>query len=450
MARKPRKPVTAKELQGFKYFEAVVPLLARLHDAGTPRDTAGNRRLFFDHYAALLLLYFLNPILTSLNGLQQATGLKKVQQIAGCERVSTGALSEAQGVFDAKLLDGIFTELVERVAPVTPKTEWAALKDLTAVDGSLLPACSRMAWALWVDENHRAAKMHVYFEVLRGIPVQVTLTAGNSSETAQLRGTMTADRLYVVDRGYAEYQLFQAIIDAGSSFIGRIRVNAVWEVVEERLVTAKARAAGVRSDQVVWLGGASSGAIFKQKLRIITVDTGKTDLNGEPEVLLLATDKMDVEAELVAVGYRFRWSIELFFRWLKCILGRRHLLSESPNGLRIQIYMGIIASLLISLWAGKKATKRTFEMFCFYFAGWATDEELLNHLETLKQQKKTDPKTTNSSKQISSRTLLRRTPELSWPVRARAPTAELAPCRDGASWCRRGAGRKGLEKGKAC
>jgi hypothetical protein len=118
--------------------------------------------------------------------------------------------------------------------------------------------------------------MHVYFEVLRGIPVQVTLTAGNSSETAQLRGTMTADRLYVVDRGYAEYQLFQAIIDAGSSFIGRIRVNAVWEVVEERLVTAKARAAGVRSDQVVWLGGASSGAIFKQKLRIITVDTGKT------------------------------------------------------------------------------------------------------------------------------------------------------------------------------
>jgi hypothetical protein len=396
MARKPSKPVTAKELQGFKYFEAVVPLLARLHDAGTTRDTAGNRRLFFDQYAALLLLYFFSPILTSLNGLQQATGLKKVQQITGSERVSTGALSEAQGVFDATLLEGIFSELVERVAPVTPKTEWAALKDLTAVDGSLLPACSRMAWALWVDENHRAAKMHVHFEVLRGIPVQLTLTAGSSSETVQLRGTMTADRLYVVDRGYAEYQLFQDIIDAGSSFIGRIRINAVWEVVEERPVSTGARAAGVRSDQVVWLG-ASSGAIFKQKLRIVTVGTGKTDLNGEPEVLLLATNKMDLDAELVGVGYRFRWSIELFFRWFKCILGRRHLLSESPNGLTIQIYMAMIASLLISLWAGKKATKRTYEMFCFYFAGWATDEELLNHFEKLKQEKKkTDPKPVNS------------------------------------------------------
>ncbi|WP_161967909.1 transposase [Fimbriiglobus ruber] len=115
--------------------------------------------------------------------------------------------------------------------------------------------------------------------------------------------------------------------------------------------------------------------MFKQKVRIVTVETGKNDLTGEPEVLLRATDKLDLEAELVALGYRFRWSVELFFRWFKCILGRRHLLAESQNGLTIQIYTGMIASLLISLWAGKKATKRTYEMFCFYFSEWATEEE---------------------------------------------------------------------------
>ena len=86
-------------------------------------------------------------------------------------------------------------------------------------------------------------------------------------------------------------------------------------VVEERPVSAAANAAGVRSDRIVWLGCARSGQVFKQKLRIIEVDTGKTDLNGEPEVLLLATDKMDLAAELVALGYRFRWSVEMFFRW---------------------------------------------------------------------------------------------------------------------------------------
>ena len=82
----------------------------------------------------------------------------------------------------------------------------------------------------------------------------------------------------------------------------------------------------------------------------------------------------------------YGWFTELFFRWFKCILGRRHLLLESPNGVRIQVYVAVIASLLLSLWTGKKPTKRTFEMFCLFFAGWATEEELEAHLATLKDQ----------------------------------------------------------------
>src|SRR5207248_3774750 len=118
----------------------------------------------------------------------------------------------------------------------------------------LLPALPRMAWALWLDDGHKAAKMHLHFEVLRGIPVQATVTTGNDSEKQQLRQALEAGRLYVIDRGYAEYQLFQDIIDVGSQFLGRIRDNAVWEVVEERPVGEAARKAGVRSDRVVRLG----------------------------------------------------------------------------------------------------------------------------------------------------------------------------------------------------
>src|SRR5436853_1897321 len=264
MCRPPTPPVTVKDLQGFKYFALVVPLLARLHDAGTAGDKAGNRRLFFDQYAALLLLYFFNPILTSFNGLQQASALDKVQKVTGGPRVSKGSLSEAQGVFDAALLEGLIADLAERVAPVTPPQEWAALKDLVAVDGSLLPACSRLVWALWLDDQKRAAKMHVHFEVLRGIPVQVSVTAGNDSETVQLRRLLEAGRLYVIDRGYAEYQLFQDILDAGRSFIGPLRENAVWQVIEARPGSARARAGGVRRGLVVWRGGGDRVGVFGQ------------------------------------------------------------------------------------------------------------------------------------------------------------------------------------------
>ena len=382
MAAKRRTPIADKDLKGLKYFKVLVPLLDRLQADAI--DRAGNRRLFFDQYACLLLLFFFNPIVKSLRGIQQASTLDRVQRLFGCDRVSRGSLSEASQVFDPELLHSIIGDVAAQALPLVHGKEAEALRGLTAVDGSLLPALPKMAWALWLDPQHRAAKMHVHFDVLKGVPVETTVTTGNDSETQQLRATLQAQRLYVIDRGYAEYQLFQDIIDAGSDFIGRIRDNAVWKVVEERPLTAEARAAGVRSDRIVRLGGPQSGAAFKQTVRVLEVDTGKTDAQGRPDILLLATSKLDLPAELVALGYRFRWSVELFFRWLKCILGCRHLLSNSRNGVTIQVYLAIIASLLISLWVGRKPTVRTLEMIQFYFSGWATEEELMTHLANLK------------------------------------------------------------------
>jgi IS4 transposase len=150
--------------------------------------------------------------------------------------------------------------------------------------------------------------------------------------------------------------------------------------------SAPAVAAGVCSDRVVWLGGPQSGSAFRQPLRVVEVRTGKTDARGQPEVLLLVTNRLDLDAELVAVGYRYRWAIELFFRWFKCILGCKHLLSTDRDGLAIQVYVGLIARLLITLWTGKKPSKRTFEMLPFYFCGLATEDELLAHIQGLPDQ----------------------------------------------------------------
>lgn len=384
MAAKPPIPIRDKDLQGLKYFKLLGSLLDRLHANATARDRAGNRRLFYDQYACLLLLFFFNPTVKSLRGIQQASTLDKVQRLFGCPRVSRGSLSEASCVFDPELLHAIIGDIAAQAVPLVDGREAEALRGLTAVDGSLLPALPKMAWALWLDPQHRAAKMHVHFDILKGVPVETTVTSGNGSETQQLRATLQAQRLYVIDRGYAEYQLFQDIIDARSGFIGRIRDNAVWTVVAERPLTAAARAAGVRSDRIVWLGGPQSGRVFKQPVRILEVDTGKTDAHGRPDILLLATSRLDLAAELVALGYRFRWTVELFFRWLKCILGCRHLLANSRNGVTIQVYLAIIASLLISLWVGRKPSVRTLEMIQFYFQGWATEAELMAHLDNLK------------------------------------------------------------------
>jgi hypothetical protein len=380
-------PRAAKKVSGLKYFQQLKPLLARLHDSGTQRDRSGNRRLFFDDYAALILLSFFDPSLTSLRALQQASCLQQVQDKLGTPRISLGALSAAARDFDADALQAIVGELADQALPLQTGKDAEVLRGLTAVDGSLLPALPKMAWALWIDEEHRAAKLHLHFDVFRGVPCYATVTDGNGNEKKELRAALQAGRLYVIDRGYAEYRLFQDIIDAKSSFIGRIRDNAVFEVVEERPLSEDARQAGVLSDRIVWLGCETSGKVFKQKLHLVEVATGKSDSQGRPEVLLLASDRLDLDAAWIALGYKFRWTVELFFRWFKCILGCQHLLSTCRNGVTIQVYLALIASLLIVQWTGHKPTKRTFEMLCHYFKGWASEEELIAHLRKLDEKK---------------------------------------------------------------
>jgi hypothetical protein len=379
-------PVTAKGLQGLKYFKVLGPLLERLHEHGTQRDRAGNRRLHFDQYACLLLLFFYNPIITSLRGIQQASLLAKVQKLLGCKRAALGSLSEASRVFDAEALQPIIAELAAQALPMSQGKEVEALRGLTAVDGSFLLALPRMAWALFQDENNRAVKMHVHFDVLKGVPCDVSVTTAIDPEQDQLRAKLQPGRLYVIDRGYAVYQLFQDILDGQSSFVGRVRNDAAFKMLHERPLTAAAHAAGVLRDCQVQLGAASQRKVLHVPVRLVWVGTGKLQADGTPEILVLATNRFDLDAELVALAYKYRWSVELFFRWLKCTLGCRHLLANSQNGVTMQVYLAIIASLLISLWVGKKPTKRTFEMLQFYFTGWATEAELLAHLDKLYDQ----------------------------------------------------------------
>ena len=387
MAPKAKPRVAAKNVRGLKYFKQLQPLLAPLHEVGIARDRAGNRQLFFDHYAGLILLFFFNPSLGSLRALQQASCLDKVQKKLGCRRTSMGSLSAAARDFEAEPLQAIVGELAQRALPLTAGKDAELLKGLTAVDGSLLPALPKMAWALWVDDTHRAAKLHLHFDVFKGVPCHATVTDGNGNEKKQLRAALQPGRLYVIDRGYAEYRLFQDIIDAESSFIGRIRDNAVYEVVEERPLSEDARKAGVVRDRVVHLGCETSGAVFKQPLRVVEVATGKTDSQGRPELLVLASNCLDLDAAWIALGYKYRWTVELFFRWFKCILGCQHLLSTSRNGVAIQVYLALIASVLIVQWTGQKPNRRTFEMLCLYFQGWASERELIAHLRSSKEPK---------------------------------------------------------------
>jgi hypothetical protein len=399
---KKRPPLRASDLGGFRYFKQLDALLASLHD----HADGPNRKLHYDQYISLILLYFFNPVLTSLRGISQASALPKVQHRLGVGRASLGSLSESARVFDPQLLEEIVQDLAGQAqaadAPARPDGLNETL-EIIARDGSLLPALPRMAWALWLDEEHRAAKLHLEFNVLKGTPARAHLSEANASECASLRADLRSGQLYLLDAGHSEYALFEEIRKASSSFVARLHDNAVYETAEDRSLTEADRACGVIFDRVARLGSPAKREALSAPVRLVRVHLHSAPRNGlagrhsrvsskktfrhvpEEYDLLLVTDQLDLPAETIALLYRWRWMIELFFRWLKCTVRFRHLLSESADGIQIQMYCALIATLLIVLWTGRKPTKRTWEMVQFYFQGWASAEDLQTHITSLKR-----------------------------------------------------------------
>jgi hypothetical protein len=409
MVQAPAIPMQAPVLQGLKYFDQLYTLLRRLHDVGCARDAAHNRKLHYDQYCMLVLLFLFNPAVKTLRGLQQTSELKNVQKRLGCPRMSLGSFSESATVFDPQRLKAVIGELGGRLQPHSRDPR---LKDLrptvTLVDATLLTALPRLAEASFLKAKNGSGlvkwRLHTHFEVDRHVPLRIDVTraaGGPADERAVLERTLAADRLYVLDRGYAKFRLFNQVVAAQSSYLCRIRDNSVWDVVEERPLSPAARAERVTSDALVTLGDTSKKtARPDHKVRLVTIQCQPHRKAGRSQrysragstgpacdgVLRLATNLLDVPAEIIALLYHYRWTIEIFFRFFKQILGCRHLLSHSQNGIEIQTYCAIIACMLISLWTDKKPTLRTCEMVCWYLLGVAEVEEMLGHIDKLKKR----------------------------------------------------------------
>ncbi len=356
-----------------------------------------------DQYCALVLLFLFNPCLRSLRALQQASELKNVQRKLRCGRASLGSLSEATDVFDPERLREIIGELAAEVRPMQRVAGEHLDHVLSAVDGSVVQTLATIAQAAYLKNRHGESKsawrLHTHFDVDRGVPTRIDVTSGKNSgksdEKNVLRARLEADHCYVMDRWYAQFKLFDDIHAAHSSYVCRVRDNSRYEVVQARPLSAEGSAVGVLSDEIVELGsGSPASKRPHHPVRLIQVRTtpsrprgkrpgGKT---GPPSdgVLRIATNLLDVPAEVIADIYRHRWTVELFFRFFKHVLGCRHLLSTARVGIEIQTYCAIIACLLLTLWTGGKPTLRTFEMICLYLQGWADQDELLAHLEKLK------------------------------------------------------------------
>jgi len=369
-----KETIDEKKLSSWKLLDDFRQRLAKARAAMPPppdkRPGGPERLLLEENYFSLILFGLFNPVIKTMRGLCAASHLKRVQEEVCARPVSLGSFSEAQAVFDPELLRQVFIDLSGEISTSWGDDRLAHLADrLKLVDGSLLPALPRMHWALWQNDSNRAAKLHLKFTVLRQAPDDAKVTHGNSCERKALLDLIKEGEVIVGDRYYGlEYSYFGELKKRGASCVIRIRNNPRMEIVEEMPLTAADLAAGV-----TWQGRVKLGEKWQgEPIRVVKVEVdGKT--------LLLATD-LEMEAELIALIYRYRWQVELFFKWLKSILGCRHLMAESPDGVAIQIYSALIAALMLQLLTGKRPGKRAMELVQLYLMGYAELEEVITLL----------------------------------------------------------------------
>ena len=397
--------LTVNDLRGMKQLRRVAGLLSFLHDNGCDRDKAGNRELHFDDYVLLVLLYLFNPLIDSMRTLQKVAGLPGVRKRLGIKRFSLGSFSESCRVFEPEMLQQVVDQLAKGLRPVGRDALLAQLPGtLTLVDSTVIHTLCTVAEAMFLPlrdgtGRHRHAwRLHLHLDVDHHVPAAWELTdprnTGRSDEKNVLRRKLSAGHTYVMDRWYAQFTLWNDIKAAGSSYVCRVRDNSTYDVLHERPPDPAALDAGVISDQVVHIGlSKKPGERADHPTRLVCVrctphrKRGKGHKKGGGQtgptsdgVLRVVTDLLDVPAEVIAFLYEYRWTIEVFFRFLKQVLGCRHLLSTRREGVEIQVYAAVICCLMLNTLTGRKPAKWTVTLMALFLQGLATEQDVLREL----------------------------------------------------------------------
>jgi Transposase DDE domain len=297
----------------------------------------------------------------------------------------------------------VVEQLAGEMTPIARQEMFKKLPGIVElVDGTLLKTLRTVVEAMWLPgsdgkEAHRthAWKLHLNFDVDHHVPVSWELTdargEGKSDEKSALRRRLAGDHTYVMDRNYAQFKLFNDIHRIGSSYVCRLKDNCVYKVLEDRPPSPADIQAGVISDQIVLMGESSlPSARPDHPMRLICVKTtphkkrgkvgGGTAGPGSDGVLRIVTNLLDVPGEVIAFCYAYRWTLEVFIRFFKQILGCRHLLSTRREGIEIQIYAAIMCCMMVNILTGKKPNKWMVTLMSLHLSGWASDEDVLREL----------------------------------------------------------------------
>jgi DDE family transposase/uncharacterized protein DUF4372 len=211
-----------------------------------------------------------------------------------------------------------------------------------AVDSTTIDVCLSVFWWAPFRRNKGAVKLHTKFDIKTEIPTFIHLSDGLYHDVNVLDKLIFEPKaFYIMDRAYISFDRLYAIQQAGAYFVTRLQVNQDYR----RLYSSPAdKSTGVMCDQVIKLNNFYPSKDYPEKLRRIKYYDRETDKKLE-----FLTNNFQLTALDIARLYKYRWKIELFFKWIKQHLKIKTFWGYSENAVRIQVYCAIIAYTAVAI-----------------------------------------------------------------------------------------------------
>ena len=265
--------------------------------------------------------------------------------IAPEEGIKKSSFAEAINSRGLEQLAHIYQNLQTNAVSILPK-EHADLGDLIGIDGSLIDACLSMHWADY-RKGSKKAKVHLGFDLNRSIPRKVFLSDGNGAERPFVSMILSPGQTGVMDRGYQAHDRFDRWQEEGKHFVCRIKAITKKKRLKSNEIDPDSN---IFYDAIVLLGTPGVNQT-KKPVRLVGYKVKGTKY-------WVATSRFDLTAEQIALIYKLRWDIEIFFGWWKRHLRVYHLIARSEYGLMVQILAGLITYLLLAIYCREQHNEK--------------------------------------------------------------------------------------------
>jgi hypothetical protein len=303
-------------------------------------------------------IYLLFAQLSGRSSLRETlAGFSSVQQKLyhlGSKIVKRSTLSDANNKRSYLIYKELFFNLLQRAQAVAPKHKLKLNRKLFYLDASTIDLSLKLfPWARF-RKTKSAVRLHTLLDANGFLPAFLNITTGKTHETTVAKNMHIPAGSYVaIDRGYYDFNLYNYFKNNNIRFVTRAKSNAKYKVVKQNDCSDNAN---VLKDEIIVFSNYVTNKKYPYPLRLVTYFNG-----SQNKELIFLTNDLDSEAQTIADVYKARWEIEIFFRTIKQNLKIKRFFGTSSNAVFTQIWIAMIAYLLVSLHKFLNKSKMTVQ-----------------------------------------------------------------------------------------